>query len=190
MTRTSRALSWACAAAVTVPLAVAPAAAQPIEKEKFVIDEHFEFDCEGVLFEGHASGRGTVMFVRRGPSGLPHFQGNIHESIVFTNTETGLTYTRVRNVNDRDFRVVDNGDDTLTLIVQLAGMNHWYDADGKLLFIDSGTELFELVVDNNGTPDDPFDDGEAEFVQQLRDLTGRMDTWDRDFCADAIEVTT
>jgi hypothetical protein len=40
------------------------------------------------------------------------------------------------------------------------------------------------LVDDGGTPTDPFDDGELEFVGVVEESTGRIE----DFCADAVPV--
>lgn len=101
----------------------------------------------------------------------------------------GKTFSWDYVISDRDHRVTDNGDGTLTILVQVAGVTRWMDADGKLLYVDSGTLQAEWRVDHNGTPDDPFDDGDAEFVGIVRDLTGKTDTFGRDFCADFLDVT-
>jgi hypothetical protein len=190
MNLTRKAAVLGCAAAMTVPLVIGgPAAAQPLARERVVYEDHFEHECGGLVFHGMASGSGNIVFVERGRSGLPHFNGTWHETVVFTNPETGLTYTGVFTGSDRDATVTDNGDGTLAIVVQTAGVDKWYDADGKLLYIDSGMSRFELLVDHAGTPSDPFDDGDVTFVGVLRDLTGRTDTFDRDFCADLLEVT-
>lgn len=131
----------------------------------------------------------NLLVVERGPSGLPHFSATIHETAVYTNPDTGLTYTGTTAGGDRDAWVTDNGDGTLSIVVHVSGVSKWFDADGDLLYLDSGTSTFELLVDHGGTPDDPSDDGEVTFVGDLKLLTGRDDTTGRDFCADLIEVT-
>lgn len=191
MTRIRSTLALTCVAAVAAPVvAAAPAQARPLERERVHYSFTFDDACGDVAMEVTISGSQNVLFVERGPSGLPHFNGTFQETGVYTNLETGLTYTVVTHAADRDFRVLDNGDGTLTIVVHSAGVDKWYDADGKLLYIDSGTGQYELLVDNAGTPDYPFDDGEAEFVGVLRELTGKTDTFDRDFCADFLEVTS
>lgn len=191
MDLTRKAVVLGCAAAMTMPLAtVVPAAAQPPERERFVYEDYFEIDCAGMTFPVSVTGSGTILMVERGRSGLPHFSGTLHETVVYTNPQTGLTYTGTWNGSDRDFTVTDNGDGTLSIVVQSAGVAKWYDAEGRLLYIDSGMSRFELLVDHSGTPEDPSDDGEVTFVGELRPLTGRVDTADRDFCEDLLDVTS
>ena len=190
MNLTRKAAVLACTAAVSVPLVVGlPAAAQPLERERVFYEDHFEEECGGTVFHAMASGAGNILVVERGRSGLPHFSGTWNETVVFTNPETGLTYTGISSGSDRDATVTDNGDGTLSIVVQTAGVDRWYDADGRLLYVDSGMSRFELLVDHAGTPADPSDDGDVSFVGDLRDLTGRNDTANRDFCADLLDVT-
>ena len=46
---------------------------------------------------------------------------------------------------------------------------------------------FEILVDNAGTPSDPFDDEFIEFVDVDRESTGRNDLDGRDFCEDLLQ---
>lgn len=187
---TRKAAVLGSAVAMTVPLVAGlPAAAQPLERERVVYEDHWEEECGGLLFHAMASGFGSYVFVDRGASGLPHFSSTWHDTVVYTNPETGLTYTGTFNGSNRDATVTDNGDGTLSILVQVAGVSRWLDADGKLLYVDSGMYSFELLVDNGGTPEDPYDDGETTFVGDVVELTGRGDTLGRDFCADLLEVT-
>ena len=190
MSLTRKAVVLGSAVAVTVPLATAlPASAQPLERERVVYQNHWEQECGGIVFHAMVSGAGNLVFVDRGRSGLPHFSSTWHETVVFTNPETGLTYTGVSHGSDRDATVTDNGDGTLSIVVQVAGVSKWYGAAGTLLYIDSGMQSFELAVDHAGTPSDPYDDGWVTFVGDVVELTGRGDTLGRDFCEDLLEVT-
>lgn len=190
MTTMRKAAVLGTAVAMTVPLvAAAPAVARPLERERVVYANHWTEECGGIEFHAMVSGFGNLVFVDRGRSGLPHFSSTWHDTSVYTHPETGLAYTGVFNGSNRDATVTDNGDGTLSILVQIAGVTKWYDAAGKLLYIDSGMQSFELLVDHAGTPSDPYDDGEATFVGDVVPLTGRNDTVGRDFCADLLEVT-
>ena len=59
--------------------------------------------------------------------------------------------------------------------------------DGEILFRDPGQVRFELLIDHGGTPTDPTDDEELEFLGIVKGSTGRNDTEGRDFCADIHE---
>lgn len=189
MHTTLKASAVACAGALTLSLAAVPAAAAPPERERIVYEDHFDTECDGVLFPTTASGTLNLLVVERGRSGLPHFNGTFHETFVYTNPETGLTYTGTYNGSDRDRSVTDNGDGTLSIVIHESGAWKWYDADGKLLYRDTGTAVYEISVPHNGTPSDPSDDGPGVFVRDLKELTGRTDTFGRDFCQDLFDVT-
>jgi hypothetical protein len=44
----------------------------------------------------------------------PYFAHRFRSTMVYTNPQTGLTYTVVRVRQSKDLRIVDNGDGTLT----------------------------------------------------------------------------
>jgi hypothetical protein len=179
----------ACVSAMTLTLTAGPASAAVLEREHIVYEDHVEVECDGLMFSEAVTGTLNLLVVERGRSGLPHFSGTFHETSVFTNPETGRTYTGTFNGVDRDRSVTDNGDGTLSIVIQGSGAWAWYDADGKLLFHDTGTSVYEIRVDHNGTPSDPGDDGPGVFVGDLKELTGRTDTYGRDFCRDLIDAT-
>jgi hypothetical protein len=54
------------------------------------------------------------------------------------------------------------------------------------LFLVAGMFRFEFLVDHGGTPTDPSDDEELEFVGVVKEA-GRADTANRDFCEDIHE---
>jgi len=97
--------------------------------------------------------------------------------------------THVINFVSRDLKVTDNGDGTLTIIVLSTGSAKWFGPDGELVFNEPGQIRFELLVDDNGTPTDPFDDGETEFVGLVKGSTGRNDTEGHDSCEDFRAIT-
>jgi hypothetical protein len=148
------------------------------------------FDCDGTPthFDGDVFGNFT--FVRRG-SGLAYFREGIRGRLVYTNLNTGGTFTQIFTANSRDARVTDNGDGTLTIVVQAAGSARFYDTDGNFVLADPGQIRFQFMVDDGGTPDDPFDDEEIEGTFQIvQESAGRNDTQDRDFCTDLVAFTS
>jgi hypothetical protein len=115
--------------------------------------------------------------------GLVRFRESVTGTQAFINPETGKSYSEMLSFNGRDKSVTDNGDGTLTIIFQGSGTDAWFDGDGKRVLKVSGMFRDELLVDHNGTPGDPTDDGEAEFVRTVKPyqhdpLVGR------DFCED------
>ena len=86
----------------------------------------------------------------------------------------------------KDLKVTDNGDGTLTILVLGTGNFTLYGQDGKAIARNPGQVRFEVLIDNAGTPDDPFDD---EFIADLglvKGSTGRND----DFCEAAVPALT
>ena len=85
--------------------------------------------------------------------------------------------------------MTDNGDGTLTIIFQGSGTDKWYGGDGRVVLRVSGNFRDELRVDHNGTPGDPTDDGEAEFIRTIKPY--RHDPFEgRDFCEDFFLFTS
>ena len=122
----------------------------------------------------------------RGNSEFPYFSDTFRGTFVYTNPETGLTFTVVTRANSKDLHVVDNGDGTLTITGLVAGTQSVYGPDGELLFTDHGLVSDTFLVDNNDSVD-PSDD---EFVAIIdTKIAGPHDTFDRDFCADFLEFT-
>lgn len=171
-------------------LGAPPASAAPLENGRFhdVLDE--DFDCDGTPTHQGGDVYGQFTFIQRG-SGLAYFRASVRGTVVFTNTLTGGTYTNIFAANSRDLEVTDNGDGTLTILVQGSGSSRWYDKDGRFVLSDPGMFRGTILIDTMGTPDDPFDDAEIEnsFVL-VKGSTGRNDTEGRDFCEDLVLFTT
>ena len=176
--------------AVALVLVLAPAAsAKPLFRERFAeksseVEENF---CGDLTVRVDADVRGSALFNPRGPDGLAYYIENVHGSVSFTNVANNKSYTNVFNFINKDQKVTDNGDGTLTILVMATGSEKWYGPDGKLLFNDPGQVRFEVLIDHGGTPTDPSDD---EFIADLglvKGSTGRNDLDGRDFCEDIHE---
>jgi len=133
---------------------------------------------------------GTFLGVARGANKLIRFQDSVRGTDVWTNTETGKSFTQIWSASTRDLKVTDNGDGTLTILIQGSGGARWYDGDGKLVLRDPGLIRFEILVDHNGTPSDPFDDEFIESLGVVKGSTGLNETEGRDFCDDIILFTS
>ena len=166
------------------------AQARPLERERFVesgaeVIEDF-CDVEGLTvleeFEDHVN----VTFNAHGRDRLAYFTGTIHGWTSWTNLANDRSLTQVYNFVDKDQKVVDNGDGTLTIRVLNAGGAKVYGPDGKLLFKDPGQTQFEVLVDHAGTPSDPSDDEFLEFLGVVKPSTGVNDLEGRDFCEDIL----
>ena len=189
-----RFVALALASAATLAVAL-PASADPTVDLPGTYIEHWEDSIEQVFEDGdpefcgdlgfdvvnHIEASGTFVGTVHG-DGLWYFGSRFHGTETITNPETGHVFRRDFNGTDRDQKIVDNGDGTLTIQVQVTGPNRYY-LDGKKLFIDTGMLRFSLLVDNGGTPGDPSDDGEAEFLG-IDFISGLRQTDGRDFCED------
>jgi hypothetical protein len=175
------------AVGATVALMVAGAASAGLifrdtihEEETFVIDD---FCGAGLTVRDEFAIDLRVQAVSKGRDGLAYFLQ--HGQIVdhFTNLANGKTVTGVVGpVLEKDQRVTDNGNGTLTILILATGNAVLYDESGTAIARDPGQVRFEILVDDNGTPTDPFDD---EFIADLgvvKESTGRSD----DFCEAAV----
>ena len=118
-----------------------------------------------------------VHVVPHGTDRLAYFLQHGRRSEVITNLANARSVTSVTKVIEKDMRVTDNGDGTLTILILATGNAVVYGEDGKAIARNPGQVGFELVVDHGGTPSDPSDDVELSF-QVVRESTGRSD----DFC--------
>lgn len=183
-----RALVVGGLAALALAVSTAPAGAKPLEKGKFheTSSEVIEDFCGDLTVEEAIDIRGTFLLNTHGPNGLAYFSSSSHGTIVWTNLANDKTFTQVGTFHDKDQRVTDNGDGTLTILVKTTGSSKFYGPDGKLLFNDPGQVVFEVLVDHGGTPNDPADDVFLDATL-VKGPTGRNDTEGRDFCDDIHE---
>lgn len=127
---------------------------------------------------------------RGGPNVFPYYRESASGRVIFTNLDTGGTYTNSSTVNNRDDKIVDNGDGTITIVAQASGADRWTDKNGRLVLVDSGTFRYSIAIDYHGTPGDVSDDTEVpDSFTIVRDSTGR-NIIDRHFCDDLYEFTS
>src|SRR5918995_6238163 len=96
-----RVVAAACGLALVGGMvAAAPAAAQPLEQGRFhdVFTEFF--DCEGTPTQVDGDVSGNFLAVRHG-SELVYFRDSVQGTIVYTNLDTGGTYTNIFTSNTR-----------------------------------------------------------------------------------------
>ncbi len=105
---------------------------------------------------------------------------------VLTNPANGKSLTSVAKVIEKDMRVTDNDDGTLTILILATGTAVLYGENGKAIARDPGQIRFKILVDHGGTPTDPSDDEFLEFLGIVKDSTGRSD----DFCEAAVPLLT
>lgn len=183
--RLSGVLALVAVAAIT--LATAASAGQlfreSIDEVETVIETDF-CGVEGLTVEFATHRVGTVHAVPHGPAGLVYFGFNLKVTDVVTNLANGNSVTSTAVIRDKDQRVTDNGDGTLTILVLTTGNAVLYGEDGKVIARNPGQVRFEILIDHGGTPTDPSDDEFLEFLGVVKESTGRSD----DFCEAALPI--
>jgi hypothetical protein len=180
-------------AAIVLGTAIGPATAAPLDKGRFneVFTEFFTCEPTGTPVQHDADYWINLVVNQRGSSPFPYFRESVQGTDVFTNLDTGGTFTVVFTANSHDHMITDNGDGTITILVIATGGSRFYDTDGNFVLNDPGQVRFSFDVDYNGTPSDPSDDVDVpDSFQVVRDSTGRNDTEGRDFCEDLVEFTS
>jgi hypothetical protein len=177
--------------AAALVLSSLPATAAPLERGQFhdVSSEVVEQFCGDLTVQIDVDLRGSFLVKTQGSDGLVYFMESIHGTVSFTNLATDKSFTNVLNFVQKDLKVTDNGDGTLTIMGMTTGSIKNYGPDGKLLFNDPGQVRFEFLVDHSGTPTDPSDDVELADLGVVFGPTGRNDTEGRDFCEDFHLIT-
>lgn len=127
--------------------------------------------------EGTFSGRFLVK--NQGTTRTAYVLQHTQLQATLTNVATGASVTRRDRTVEKDLRVTDNGDGTVTVLVLVTGVSTVYGTDGKAIARNPGQVRFEVLIDDNDTPSNPDDD---EFIADLgvvKGSTGRSD----DYCA-------
>jgi hypothetical protein len=179
----------ALGATAAVTLAAAASAGQVFretihEEDTFVLDDFC--DVPGLTVELAFVLDLRVHAVPHGPDGLAYFLQHGTRTDVFTNLANDKSITGVVGVFEKDLRVTDNGDGTLTILILATGKAALYGEDGKAIARDPGQIRFEILVDHGGTPTDPFDDEFLADLGVVKGSTGRSD----DFCEAAVPALT
>lgn len=126
----------------------------------------------------------SVHAVAHGPDGLSYFFQHGTRTEVLTNLANGESLSSVANVIEKDLRVTENGDGTLTILILATGNAVLYGGDGKAIARNPGQLQFEILVDDGGTPADPSDDEILADRDVVKGSTGRSD----DFCEAAVSA--
>jgi hypothetical protein len=129
---------------------------------------------------------GHVHAVPHGRDRLAYFGFKINQTELVTNLANGNSVTSSSTFIDKDLRVTDNGDGTLTILILTTGNAVLNGEDGKVIARNPGQTRFEILVDHGGTPTDPSDDEFLEFLGVVKESTGRND----DFCEAAVPILT
>jgi hypothetical protein len=154
---------------------------ETVHEEDTVVLEDF-CDVPGLTVELAFVLDVSVHGVPHGPDGLIYFNAHGTRIDVFTNLANDKSVTGVVNAVEKDLRVTDNGDGTLTILILATGNAVLYGGDGKAIARDPGQIRFEILVDHGGTPSDQSDDEFLANLGVVKDSTGRSD----DFCEAAV----
>jgi hypothetical protein len=175
-------------AATAATLVAAIANAGKVSRE--TIHEEFEFVDENFCDAGLAVDVAVVLDIRvhavpHGRDRLVYFLQHGRETDVFTNPANGASVRSVSKVIEKDLRVTDNGDGTLTVLLLATGNAVVYGENGKAIARNPGQIRIELLIDHGGTPNDPSDDVVLD-EEIVKGSTGRTD----DFCEAALPALT
>jgi hypothetical protein len=182
-----RRLLLATALLAALVLAVS-AQAEPghVFKETVHLEDFNEIDgfCgTDMLVRSHFVADLELKTMPRGRDGLIYFTNHFSITEAFTNVANSKTVVSTVKAIEKDLRVRDNGDGTLTILILSTGNAVIYNSDGKAIGRNPGQVRFELVVDHGGTPSDPADDTEISF-ELVKESTGRSD----DVCEVAVSA--
>lgn len=156
---------------------------EPIDETQSNVEEDF-CGVEGLTVDFTSYVVGKVQAVAHGRDRLPYFGFNLKITDVVTNLANGNDVVSESTVRDKDLRVTDNGDGTLTILVLVTGNSVLYGEDGKVIARNPGQVRFEILVDHGGTPSDPSDDVVLAFLGVAKESTGRSD----DYCEFAVPI--
>jgi len=132
----------------------------------------------GLTVRQDVTAHGRYSLKTHGAEQLAYFQSHVRVRVVYTNIATKQYVTEVTRVIEKDLRVTDNGDGTLTILVLATGPSSVYDETGKAIARNPGQFRYKLLIDHGGTPSDPSDDEFLAFLGVVKESTGRTD----DFC--------
>src|SRR5918997_4437334 len=161
-----------------VVFAVAASAGQPFretihDERTFVLDDFC--GVAGLDVEVNSIIDARVQVGSRGRDQLSYFLQHGTTTETLTNPATGTSLRSVTRVLEKDLRVTDNGDGTLTILLFATGNATLYGTDGKAIARNPGQFRFRLLVDDGGTPSDPSDDEIIDFLGVVKQSTGRSD---------------
>jgi hypothetical protein len=120
----------------------------------------------------------------KGRGGLGYWFDWETYSETWTNLANGHYVTVAGSFRGGEHSVTDNGDGTVTAVVQNTGTTRVYDQAGTLLAMSAGLFRITAVFDDGGTPGDASDDTPLSFS----DPTTRGLAYD--FCAVSVPAIT
>ena len=186
---TSRALALVAMTMVMTWVSL-PALANPPVREVFEFADQAEFSDCGLALAWQIEGREHMSIFTKGSDQLAYFKFRADGSQSYTNLATDKRLTLDFSVNEKDHKIVDNGDGTLTITVLATANTTLRDNDGKVVRRVAGSAQWHVLIDHGGTPEDPFDD---EFIADLGFIRGHsgLDQFvGASFCDDLHDLTS
>ncbi|TCO36015.1 hypothetical protein EV652_101904 [Kribbella steppae] len=168
----------ALAAVGTTGASAAPTEWQTFRDPPYTEDLDDFCDVPGLTVHLEGGSEGRERFTPHGVDGLLHLQVQAQDTEVYTNRANGKSVTWVTERQGQELHVTDNGDGTLTYVVNNTGNGVLYAEDGTILARQAGLFRYQIVYDYAGTLTDRSDDikiGRPVILKQ----TGRQD----DLCA-------
>ncbi len=177
--------------ALTMALAAVPALADP--PDVVVIEEQFtdvdpDFCGSGVAVQIDVDVQSTQSFRLRGADRVAYYHEKLRLTETFTNMDTGASITHHLRALFKDLEISVDEDGLMTITVLGTGGDPWFGPDGKLVYNEPGQIRFQVVIDSNGTLDDPSDDTFVDDLGIVFGSTGRNDLQDLDFCDAILDV--
>lgn len=161
------AIAAAAAAALAASVVAAPAAtARPIENVRFTEVDSFtdtNFCDAGITVQIDSTSEVHILLNSRKPGTAPYFKANV--GAVTTYTGPGGVVTEHVRIVDKDLKITDNGDGTMTILVLATGNAAAYGEDGKAIARNPGQVRYEVLIDYGADIADPSDD---EFLESAR----------------------
>jgi hypothetical protein len=182
LVKLGRLVTGVLASTLAMTVTSEPLAARPVERGHFSESLTEFVDCGDLTARVDVDVDWAFLLKSQGRDLLPYGMETSHGEQVWTNMTTGRSLTVVTNFVVKDQQISDNGDGTLTIVVQSSGGVNVFGPDGTLLFKDPGQSRSVLLIDNGGTPADPTDDVFLKDLGQVKGSTGRNDLEGRSFC--------
>lgn len=180
------AIAAAAAAALAASVVAAPAAtARPIENVRFTEVDSFtdtNFCDAGITVQIDSTSEVHILLNSRKPGTAPYFKANV--GAVTTYTGPGGVVTEHVRIVDKDLKITDNGDGTMTILVLATGNAAAYGEDGKAIARNPGQVRYEVLIDYGADIADPSDDEFLDFLGEVKGSTGRSD----DFCSAVLPI--
>ncbi len=85
-------------------------------------------------------------FLRQGADGAEYHSINVRETNVFTNPETGKSFTQFSTYRNQEEKFRDNGDGTTTVTVKAVGPTRLTGENG-VFFMDTSAIFFTFLID-------------------------------------------